>query len=113
MPRRVALLVDHHCASSCEELVFEARQSRKVTVLGSENTAGVDDYGNVRSLWLPGWRRMRVPTSRERRERVDPGGVAPARGGPPGRAPAPRVARTLFVGRAPSRSTSPVTGAGY
>src|SRR5258705_8305134 len=62
MPRRVAVLVDHHCASTCEDFVFEARQSRKVTVLGSENTAGADDYGNVRSVWLPGGGRMRVPT---------------------------------------------------
>src|SRR5258705_2552939 len=104
MPRRVALLVDHHCASSCEELVFEARQSRKVTVLGSENTAGVDDYGNIRSLWLPGWRRMRVPTSRERRgERIDRVGLAPAVRIPASAPDAVEFARRYLRGSAAAR----------
>lgn len=78
VPRRVAVLIDRGCASTCEDFVLEARQSHKVTVLGAENTAGVHDYGNVRSLWLPGWRRMRVPTSRSRGERIDRVGLAPA-----------------------------------
>lgn len=78
MPRRVAVLVDRRCASTCEDFVLEARQSRKVTVLGGEHTAGVNDYGNIRSLWLPGWRRMRVATSRSRGERIDRVGIAPA-----------------------------------
>src|SRR5258705_4175890 len=103
MPRRVALLVDHHCASSCEELVFEARQSRKVTVLGSENTAGTDDYGNVRSLWLPGWRRMRVPTLRERRERIDLVGFAPAVRIPASEPDAVEFARRYLRGKAAAR----------
>jgi hypothetical protein len=67
MPRRVALLVDGKCASSCEDLVFETRQSRKVTVFGAENTAGVGDYGNVRKVRLPGWRQMVLPTTRSHR----------------------------------------------
>ena len=67
MPRSVALLVDEKCASSCEDFLLMARQSPKVTIVGTGRTAGVHDYGNVRSLWLPGWRRMRIPTSRSRR----------------------------------------------
>ncbi|CAA9372667.1 MAG: hypothetical protein AVDCRST_MAG68-5640 [uncultured Gemmatimonadetes bacterium] len=67
LPRRVAVLVDGGCKSSCEDLVIAALQSDKVTVLGTRNTGGVHDYGNVRSVWLPGWRRLRVPTSRSRR----------------------------------------------
>jgi hypothetical protein len=78
MPRRVAILIDRRCASSCEDFVLEARQSRKVTVLGGEHTEGAHDYGNIRSLWLPGWRRMRVATSRWRGERFDRVGIAPA-----------------------------------
>ncbi|HEX8360095.1 MAG TPA: S41 family peptidase [Longimicrobium sp.] len=66
-PRAVGVLVDAECASSCENLVLDAMQSRKVTVAGAGNTKGVGDYGNVRSLWLPGWRRLRIPTSRSRR----------------------------------------------
>ena len=103
MPRRVAVLVDHHCASTCEDFVFEARQSRKVTVLGSENTNGVYDYGNVRSLWLPGWRRMRVPTSRGRGERIDLVGFAPAVRIPASEPDAIAFARRYLRGRAAGR----------
>jgi hypothetical protein len=67
LPRGVAVLVDRKCASSCEDFVLEARQSQKVTVLGAENTAGMDDYGNVHGMWLPGWRRVQVPTTRSHR----------------------------------------------
>lgn len=98
MPRRVAVLVDHVCASSCEDFVFEARQSRKVTVLGAEHTKGVHDYGNVRSLWLPGWRRMRVPTSRGRGERIDRVGFAPAVLIPMGEPDAVEFARRVLRG---------------
>lgn len=79
-PRAVGVLVDRGCASSCENFVLDARQSRKVTVFGAENTRGMGDYGNVRATWLPGWRRLRIPTSRSRRlpdEPLDNVGVAP------------------------------------
>lgn len=66
-PRDVAVLVDGGCASSCEDFVLLARQSQKVTVMGLERTKGVGDYGNVRSVWLPGWRRLRIPISRSMR----------------------------------------------
>lgn len=77
----VAVVVDRACASSCEDFVLDARQSGRVAVLGTENTRGSIDYGNVRSTWLPGWRRLRVPTSRSRRlpaERLNEVGIAPA-----------------------------------
>lgn len=35
--------------------------------MGLERTNGVCDYGNVRSVWLPGWRRLRIPISRSMR----------------------------------------------
>lgn len=63
-PRRVAVLVDSGCASSCEDFVLAARQSFKVTVIGSSRTAGYLGYGNLRGIWLPGWRRMMMPTTR-------------------------------------------------
>jgi C-terminal processing protease CtpA/Prc len=78
LPRKVAVLVDGGCASSCEDFVLEARQSRKVTVLGFENTSGMHDYGDVRGVPLPGWRRLRVPIARSRGERIDFIGLAPA-----------------------------------
>lgn len=80
LPSRVAVLVDGKCASSCEDFVLEARQSRKVTVMGTENTAGVGDYGNVHGVWLPGWRRVQVPTTRSHRlprHPIDLVGIAP------------------------------------
>lgn len=63
-PRAVAVLVDAACASSCENFVRAARQSRKVTVFSATNTAGVGDYTNVRRVVLPGWRQLRIPTAR-------------------------------------------------
>jgi C-terminal processing protease CtpA/Prc len=69
-PSAVAVLVDSICASSCEDFVAAARQSGKVTVFSATNTAGAGDYGNIRPVMLPGWRRLRVATSRSRRLRA-------------------------------------------
>jgi Peptidase family S41 len=79
-PRRVALVVDRWCGSSCEQFVLAAKQSRKVTVYG-DNTAGVLDYANQWSLTSPcgNW-RLAYPTSRSNRlpqQPVDPHGIAP------------------------------------
>lgn len=57
MPRRVAILVDSHCASSCEEFVLQAKQSWKTKIFGSY-TAGVLDYSNLRLHWLPSRKRL-------------------------------------------------------
>ena len=76
-PRRVAVLVDRRCASSCEDFVLAARQSSKVTIVGSENTEGVHDYGDIRKVYLQGWRQMRVPTTRMRGPRIDFVGLKP------------------------------------
>jgi C-terminal processing protease CtpA/Prc len=51
-PRNVIILMNRGCASSCEEFVLAARQSKKVTLMG-ENTMGVLDYANVHHLALP------------------------------------------------------------
>ncbi|MDQ2667979.1 MAG: S41 family peptidase [Gemmatimonadota bacterium] len=80
LPRVIAVLVDDKCASSYEDFVLMARQSGKVTVVSGTRTAGVHDYGNVRSLWLPGRRRLRLPTSRSRQlpaGAIDNVGLAP------------------------------------
>jgi peptidase S41-like protein len=76
MPRRVAVLVDSGCASSCEDFLLEVRQSTKVTTMGT-HSAGVWDYGEVRGIWLPGWRRVALPTKRTRGPRIDNVGIAP------------------------------------
>jgi C-terminal processing protease CtpA/Prc len=68
LPRAVAVLVDRRCASTCEQFVLDARQSRKVKVLGASNTGGLLDYGNALTTTLPsGERRIHVPTTRSRR----------------------------------------------
>ncbi len=81
LPRAVALLVGRGCVSTCEQFVLDTRQSRKVTVMGAENTGGFLDYGNVRRVQLPSGRRvMQVPTARSRRlpeSPMDVVGIAP------------------------------------
>jgi hypothetical protein len=79
-PRVVAVVTDQGCASSCEQFLLMARQSAKVTIYGS-NTAGVLDYGNVRSTTMPGGTLvLSRPITRSRRlpaEPIDNIGIAP------------------------------------
>jgi hypothetical protein len=79
-PRRVGILMEG-TASSGEQFVLEAQQSRKVILFGRDNTAGVVDFGNVRDLTLPSGRFvLRYATSRSTRLPdfpVDGVGIAP------------------------------------
>ena len=50
-PQRIALLVDKRSASSSEFFVFECKQSKKVTIFGT-NTAGGMDYGDAQGYNL-------------------------------------------------------------
>ena len=66
-PTRVAILIDHGCGSSCEELVLAARQSFQVKLIG-RSTYGSLDYSNVRPHELPsGQRRLWYATTRSNR----------------------------------------------
>jgi hypothetical protein len=51
-PQKVVILVNGDCASSAEQFILEAMQSRKVTLMG-QPTAGVLDYANVRVAAFP------------------------------------------------------------
>jgi hypothetical protein len=79
-PKRVAVLVNRGCASSCEQLVLALRQSRKVTIYG-EPTAGAVDYTNLVAATVPGGQfELVYPVSRSQRlpaESVDGRGIAP------------------------------------
>jgi C-terminal processing protease CtpA/Prc len=79
-PKRVAVLVDN-AASTGEQFLLEARQSRKVTLFGKENSAGVLDFANVVGMPTPSGRHQLFwATSRSMRlpgDPVDPDGIAP------------------------------------
>jgi hypothetical protein len=80
MPERIAVLVDR-AGSSAENFIMDARQSRKVVLMGQENSAGVIDFGEMMSMPAPSgrfalaWgttRSLRLPN-----DPVDPHGIAP------------------------------------
>jgi C-terminal processing protease CtpA/Prc len=71
-PQKIGILIDNKCASSAEEFLLRAKQSRKVTLFGSA-TLGCLDYSNVRPVWLPSQKRVfALPTSRSVRLPEDP-----------------------------------------
>ncbi len=79
-PKRVAILIDR-AGSTGEQFLLDARQSRKVTLFGQENSAGVLDFANVVSMKSPSGRfEVQWATSRSLRlpnDPVDNGGIAP------------------------------------
>lgn len=60
---------------------MDARQSRKVVLMGQENSAGVIDYGQMMGMPAPSGRfELRWATTRSLRlpgDPVDPHGIAP------------------------------------
>lgn len=68
-PKQIAVLVNERTASAGEAFVLDAKQSRKVKILGVP-TYGVIDYGSASlfefgcpafQLMMPTWRSMRLP----------------------------------------------------
>ena len=78
--RRVAVLVDKRCGSTCEEFLLVARQSLKVKLFG-QSSAGSLDYSNLRPFTLPSGKRLLMyATSRSLRLpqfSVDAAGIPP------------------------------------
>lgn len=50
--KKVAVLYNKNCASSCETLLFDAKQSKK-TILVGENSGGYVGYGEVNGVMTP------------------------------------------------------------
>jgi hypothetical protein len=80
MPRRVAILIDRNCGSSCEQFLLDMRQSYKVKLFGRPTHGGLD-CSNLRPHLLPsGQRSLFYATSRSMRLPalpVDVAGVQP------------------------------------
>ena len=51
-PRKVGIIVNDFCASSCESFVLAGKNSKKTTIFGT-NTLGVLDYSNAVPTKLP------------------------------------------------------------
>lgn len=81
-PKNVVILINEGCASSTEQFLLEAKQSKKVTLMG-QNTSGTLDYSNLResdfcempySLWMPTTRSRRIDIG----EGIDGIGIKPS-----------------------------------
>lgn len=79
-PKRIAVLMDS-AGSTAEQFLLAARQSRKVTLFGYRNSAGVLDFANVVETVTPSGRfKIQWATSRSMRlpdDPVDPEGIPP------------------------------------
>ncbi|MFA9389566.1 MAG: S41 family peptidase [Prolixibacteraceae bacterium] len=79
-PKQIALIIDRNVASSGEQFVYYAMQSRKVKVYG-ENTSGCLDYSNCRivDLYVDDM-KLSIPTTKTRGlpiNSIDYHGIAP------------------------------------
>jgi hypothetical protein len=81
-PKNVVILINEGCASSTEQFLLEAKQSKKVTLMG-KNTMGTLDYSNLReSNFCEMPYTLSTPTTRSRRIDIGKGidriGIRPA-----------------------------------
>ncbi len=80
-PRRVGIIINEGNGSSAEQFLLAAKTSKKVTLFGNQNTAGVLDYSNSIPIDLPsGKYYMRYPMTRSRRlpdNPIDNIGISP------------------------------------
>ncbi len=80
-PKKIFLLINEKCASTTEQLIMYAKQSKKVVILGNP-TAGSVDYNDINSstilpcnflkLYYPMSRSNRVDTIRSKNSRLKP-----------------------------------------
>ncbi|GET31555.1 hypothetical protein PbJCM13498_04180 [Prolixibacter bellariivorans] len=67
-PRKVGIIINDGNASSAEQFLLTAQNSRKVTLFGNQPTAGVLDYSNTDMVTLPsGNYKLIYPLTRSKR----------------------------------------------
>lgn len=80
-PRKIGIIINGANASSAEQFILGAGESKKVTLFGNENTLGCIDLSNVYKITSPQkWFDLFIPTTRTCRwpEKVIDGyGIAP------------------------------------
>lgn len=67
-PKKIAILYNRNCASSCEQLLIDAAFSKKVKLVG-ENSGGYIAYGNVMSITTPCGNTLNWTTTRKNSDR--------------------------------------------
>ena len=77
-PAQVAIIVNNKCASSCESLLFWAKESKK-TILVGENSGGYVGYGEIGGVDTPcfGFRLGCTMTRYNRQRQYEVVGIAP------------------------------------
>jgi hypothetical protein len=67
-PKRVGIIINEGNASSAEQFLLSAKDSKKVTLFGNQSTAGVLDYSNAVSVDFPsGKYQLTFPMTRSQR----------------------------------------------
>lgn len=69
-PQKVVILMNEECASSAEQFLLEARQSKKVTLIG-RHSKGVLDYANMRPSATPPCNDLALYYATTRSRRID------------------------------------------
>ncbi|MDX2045135.1 MAG: S41 family peptidase [Chitinophagaceae bacterium] len=67
-PKKVAILYNRFCASSCEQFLLDAMFSKKVKLVG-ENSGGFLAYGNVMEIKTPCGNSLNWTTTRKNKDR--------------------------------------------
>jgi Peptidase family S41 len=77
-PKKVIILYNKFCASSCESLLFDAIQSKRVITMG-ENSGGYTGYGNILPVKIPNSNLLLYCTTTRYREqrKYDGIGITP------------------------------------
>lgn len=81
-PKRVGIIINENNASSAEQFLLSAKQSKKVILFGKKSTAGVLDYSNAIKIPFPsGNYSLIYPMTRSRRlpnNPIDNIGITPS-----------------------------------